>query len=295
MCSKPRRRASRADGRAHGRLSLLSGALASTRPLNCVLTFASVLLGGWLAAHAVPPALLLAGLSAALISAGGYVHNDLQDIATDRLNRPGRPLPSGRVTKGLARTVAWSLWVVGIGLSAWIPIPAPIVACGVLIALLVYNTWLKWVPLAGNLLVGSLGGLAFVYGGLAAGSPTQALVPACFAVIYHLGREIVKDMEDSKGDRASRGRTVPLEWGTGKAAVLASSCLVLLVLLTPVPAILGFYGTRYLALVLLLDVLLVYVVHQLWRRPGAERLGRLSRLLKGGMLVGLSAFFIDSL
>lgn len=273
----------------------LLAALEAARPLNCAIAFASVLLGGWLGAHALPRPLLLAGLSAALVMAGGNVLNDLCDIRIDRLVHPARPLPSGRLGAGVARAQAALFLFAGAGAGLALPSPAPVVALCAAGCLVAYNLRLKGVPVAGNLLVSLLCGAAFLYGGFAVGNPLSALVPALFAALYHFGREVLKDIQDLEGDRNAPGVTLPLRWGVRKACVLVTAAYLLLILLTPVPYLLRLYGLPYLLLVLLLDGLLVYVLRDLRMARTPKRLRRLSHLLKAGMLLGLCAIFIDRL
>src|SRR5258708_16869113 len=58
-----------------------------------------------------------ATLATLCISNGGFIVNDILDVAIDRINRPDRPLAAGRVPI----TVAWVLYiaytVVGVGLA----------------------------------------------------------------------------------------------------------------------------------------------------------------------------------
>ncbi len=270
-------------------------ALEIARPHNCAITFASVLLGGWLGRHTIPPALLLTALSAALIMAGGNVLNDLCDIQADRVNRPDRPLPSGRLPVWAARLEAFGLLAAGIGLALALPPPTFALALIAAAGIILYSAWLKGVPLAGNLLIGLLCGLTFLYGGFAVGAPLPACVPALFAALFHLGREILKDVEDREGDRLLTGSTLPLRFGRRNACILITAIYLLLILCTPLPLLTGHYGARYLALVLLLNGLLIYFIRTLWRNNTPESLRRLSRLLKLGMVLGLSAIFIDSL
>lgn len=70
----------------------LVAAIRILRPLNCLITFASVLLGGWLGARGLSGSLLTAGVSAATITGAGNALNDIVDIRRDRVNRPDRPL-----------------------------------------------------------------------------------------------------------------------------------------------------------------------------------------------------------
>ena len=95
--------------------------LQITRPQNCVITFASVLMGGWLGVHALPAPLWIAALSAAAVMAGGNALNDLWDLESDRVNHPHRPLPSGRLTPRAAGVECIALFSLGLGLSVLLP------------------------------------------------------------------------------------------------------------------------------------------------------------------------------
>ena len=266
-----------------------------TRPQNCFITFASVLMGGWLGADALPAPLWIAALSAAAVTAGGNALNDLWDLLTDRVNHPDRPLPSGRVSPRAAGILCVFLMALGLGLSLFLPLEAiatAFFACGCLVA---YNRRLKHVPLAGNLAVSLLCGLAFFYGGFAVGAPVPAAVPALFATVYHLGREILKDAQDVPGDRIAPGGTLPLRWGQAISCRLAAGAYGLLILLTPVPYILNLYGLPYLILVSLLDVVLVCLMIPVLRIPDTHRLRMVNRFLKAGMVLGLLAILAGTL
>ena len=260
-----------------------------TRPQNCLITLASVLMGGWLGVHALPAHLWIAAFSAAAVMAGGNALNDLWDVETDRVNHPRRPLPSNRLSPQAAAVECVVLMAFGLGLSLFLPpeaIATAVLACGCLVA---YNRRLKHVPLAGNLAVSLLCGMAFVYGGFAVGAPVPAAVPALFATVYHLGREILKDAQDIPGDRIAPGGTLPLRWGPRSSCRLAAGVYAFLVLLTPVPYLMGLYGLPYLILVSLLDVMLACIVFFVLRVPDTQRLRRGNRFLKAGMMLGLLA------
>jgi geranylgeranylglycerol-phosphate geranylgeranyltransferase len=191
--------------------------------------FAGVALGGLLAAGPSAfvgdegIALALAVLSAACIGAGANAINDVFDLGIDRVNRPSRPLPSGAVTVGAAR----SMWAVssalGIGLSAFLSaVHFGIALCSVLL-LYGYSAWLKKTPLAGNLAVALVLGLALVYGGLAVSSAQGAvlLLGAGLAAGTTLAREVAKDIEDAAGDATEGARTLPLVVGPTAAVGVA--------------------------------------------------------------------------
>ena len=267
------------------------------RPLNVVIAFVSVLLGGWMSgARGVSFSLLMAGASGALIAGAANALNDLCDEEEDRINRPGRPIPSGRVTRREAMIASGALFVVGWGLAGWVGTALLVLALGVSILLILYDFRLKRITLWGNLAVGFAGGLAFVYGGLAVGRPIGALVPAGFACLFHLGREIVKDAEDISGDREAGAMTLPVRWGPRTTVACASGTFGLLIPLTFVPFWLGLYGWLYLVIVVLgVDLVLVYVILSMWRDHSPSNLRRVSIVLKADMIVGLGAILAGRL
>ena len=276
-------------------LTVGRAALEILRPVNCTITFCSVLLGGWLGSHDLPLPLLLAGLSAALLTGGGNALNDLCGIQEDRINKPGRPLPANRLPLWLARQETLLALVAGLAISLYLPAPAPLIALFATAGLILYNLRFKKIPLLGNLTVSLLGGLAFLYGGAAVNALFPALLPALFAFLYHLGRELLKDLEDRAGDRVLNGNTVPLRWGHGKTCVLITGVYAVLITGMPLPWLVGALGLPYLTCVSALTLLLTYVVVTLWRTREPQSLRRLSHLLKAGMVLGLCAFLFDTL
>jgi len=262
-------------------------AIELPRPINCLITFASVLLGGWLGIHRITEPLLFAALSAALITAGGNALNDLCGITEDRINKPHRPLPSGRLSPSIARIEMGIFLLAGILLALPLPMPALAIALTAVTSLIFYNIYLKRVPLIGNLIISALGGLAFLYGGAAVKVISAPYLIASFAFLFHLGRELLKDLEDSAGDRQLSGSTVPISWGENSARILITGIFTILIIAMPLPALLGIYSSIYLSLILLLNILLIFVLIRLWQK---DTLGYLNNLLKAGMLLGLAAF-----
>jgi geranylgeranylglycerol-phosphate geranylgeranyltransferase len=271
-----------------------AAAIRIMRPLNCLITFVSVLLGGWLGAHTLPPALLAAGLAAAAITGAGNALNDIVDIRRDRVNRPDRPLPSGKLSVGTAAFLTAALFGFGLVLALRLPASATALAILAVAGLVLYNLRLKDVPLAGNLTVSLLGGTAFLFGAASVGSYQPALVVAGFACLYHFGREILKDVADKAGDQDAGGDTVPIRWGLRSALIGVCAAYTILILASPLPFILDLYGLPYLGTILVLDGFLIWVMLHLWRSPDPGRFARLSRLLKIGMFLGLGAIFFGA-
>lgn len=106
--------------------------------------------------------LLLVGASAAIYCAG-MAANDLFDAEVDARERPGRPIPSGRVSKGGAWLLVLALQAVAIGLAMLVG-PASLAAAGfTVLATYLYNAGIKDGPMGpaamglcryGNALIG---------------------------------------------------------------------------------------------------------------------------------------------
>lgn len=265
--------------------------LELARPQNVLIASGSVLVGA-LAAGFWPsgPSTLLACLAAGLITAGANAVNDVFDVQIDRVNKPRRPLPSGRLISAQAMRFSFLMAVAGLALSSLLGLWGFVIALSVTLLLLAYSSRLKRIPMWGNLAVSLAAGLAFIYGGIAVGRPGPALIPAGFAFLFHLGREILKDAQDVAGDRAAGARTLPAVVSVPGALRWAGLIFVLLVLATPLPFLVGHYSLAYLIIVVLgVDLPLVWVILSALRDHSPDRLGRLSLLLKLDMWVGLVA------
>ena len=273
--------------------SQLSAFFRLPRPLNSLITALSVGIGALTADQAPTwPALVLAALSAALINGAGNAFNDLLDIDIDRINRPLRPLPAGRLSPSAARIESLLLALAGCALALWLGPWHGLIALAVVALLAVYSIALKNTLLWGNVLVAVVGAIAFPYGALAAGDIGRSWIPALFAFLFHLGREIVKDIEDMAGDQIRGERTLPLCWGRTQAAVLAAFVYLLLVGFTSLPIFTGLYGALYALALLPVHALVGYVLWQLYRQRAVLADDRLGRLLKVAMFLGLVAIVV---
>jgi 4-hydroxybenzoate polyprenyltransferase len=122
---------------------VLRGYLELLRPANVVTAVADVLAGYAVAGLSNPPALpWLIGATACLY-AGGVVLNDFFDRHLDAVERPERPLPSGRVGPGAAAGLGGGLLIAGIALASRATPAAGVVAAATAGAVLLYDTWGK--------------------------------------------------------------------------------------------------------------------------------------------------------
>lgn len=267
-----------------------------TRPVNLLIAFISIFIGGFVTGTVHPlNKLLLACLSGTFIMAGANAINDVFDLEIDRINKPRRPLPSGRIPISSARIFAFCLFIAGCTLGVpihWLGFGIAITAC---IWLYLYSWRLKRTVLWGNFSVAFLSGLAFVYGGLAIGRWIQALIVGIFAFFFHFVREIIKDMEDIEGDQADGVVTLPIRYGIRPAQCWATGLAVILIGLTVIPFIAHIFNWIYLVTVIAgVDLVLIGIIYIMWKSPTRDNFGRISTIMKADMLIGLVAVFLGS-
>ena len=268
------------------------------RPINFFITalsiFASCILSGGTQEQML--LMIFAALSGALIGAGGMVINDVLDVEIDRINKPERPIPSGAITRYDALMFFAILTGFGLIMSAYTTRQAFIIAFFAVPAIILYSKVFKGTALLGNLLVGGLTGLTFIYGGAVVGNMQQAIIPAVFAFLINVGREVIKDMEDVEGDAKNGANTLPVKYGMKNAAIVATLFLLFVIISTIIPYMNGIYGLEYfIAVNFGVNVVLLYVIYSLWKNQSVNNLNFLSQIVKWDMLVGLVAIYLGTM
>jgi geranylgeranylglycerol-phosphate geranylgeranyltransferase len=266
------------------------------RPPNLIITALTVWVGGMLAGgreYLLDSTLFMAAFAAALVAAGGNAINDAYDEDIDLINRPHRPIPSGRLDYINAFKLGGGLLILGVGFSFYLMPSLGMIALTIAALLWMYSLWLKRTVLLGNFAISFCGAMAFIYGAAAVENPTGGMYPAGFAFLIHLGREIIKDVEDVAGDRLCGAMTLPVVMGNRSALKGAAIVLAILIIATFIPYWTEKYSFKYLELVVLLvDLPLVLII--LFLRKGLESKGlrRVSLALKLIMVAGLVALYV---
>ncbi len=267
-----------------------------SRPVNLLIAFLSVWAASVIAGDVfISYRIIAASFSAALITAYGNAVNDIFDSETDKINKPFRPLPSGALTRKEAWAAAMIFSVAGLLLSFYIDYPAIAVAFAAVVLLTLYTPIFKGYLFAGNITVALVSSLAFIYGGIAAGKPSGALIPAVFAFLLHLGREMVKDVQDIAADKKSGIRTGASIDNSETARMMAAGVFVLLVIATVIPFLTHHYGFVYfLTVVLGVDLALIIAAIKLLQTDDPEVMRKIAAWLKAVMPIGLLAVLLGS-
>ena len=274
--------------------------LELARPLNGIIAFISAWLGGMFANQSrienlVDIRLWLVSIAAFVLLSAGNAINDYCDYNIDQINRPRRPLPSGRIRRINALIFAIILVVIGIWLGTLINRNATAIAILVCIALASYARWLKRIPLVGNLVVSGLTALTFISGGVAIDSLQGTLIPAIFAFLFTTAREIIKDLEDTEGDSKNNVKTLAI-LNPQLAVQTAIGFMALVILFSPIPYLFAAYPWHYLvAVVLGVDLVLIGCAIRLLRDNSRESCATIQHWMKWDIFVGLAAIYLGTL
>lgn len=178
--------------------------------------------------------------STILICAGGYIVNAIEDVEIDLINKPEKVLIDKSITKDTAWNIYLFLTFTGICISFYLTFRnnikyvayVEIVAAGLLYF---YSTTYKRMLLIGNIIVSALTSLSLALVYLTEPvapsiSPLKQLVTGyiIFAFLISMAREIIKDIQDVKGDSSERCRTLPIVAGTTISKIVACFFVILL-------------------------------------------------------------------
>ena len=181
--------------------SRTSGWLELLRPPNLLTVPGDPIAGYFLAmpALAVQPRLLATSIATSVCwYVAGLILNDVVDFEEDRHDRPQRPLPSRRVARSAALTVAILLFVVGGLFALTLGAAARWMALALLLSILIYDLGGKKVPILGAVNMGLCRGFSLLLGAAAAAGHGWCTPPPTLAfdvlVVYvasvsHLARE----------------------------------------------------------------------------------------------------------
>ena len=258
-----------------------------TRPGNAVAAAALTFIGAFVARGVERPVPLALAVAATVFATGaGNAVNDYFDREIDRLNRPDRPIPSGRVTPRGALAFAGALFCAAVVAAAALPPLALAIAVVNLLALIAYTELFKGLPGVGNAIVGYLTGSTFLFGAAAVeglGSAVWTLF--ALAAVATFARELVKDVEDVAGDREEGLRTLPVVAGERATVGLATLSMAAAVAASGLPYIRGTFGAAYLLLVVPADAVMLASAAWGFRDPAASQ-----RWLKRGTFLAAAAF-----
>jgi geranylgeranylglycerol-phosphate geranylgeranyltransferase len=217
------------------------------RPLGAAMY---AFLGAFLGApeSGIPlPRVSIAAAVVGMVTAFGFVINDYCDVPVDTIGRPYRPIPSGRVSLRAAAAIAWILVALALAVSAFLGLRLAIVAAAAVALSAAYSYRLKSTLLLGNAAVALLVAAVLVYGAMAAGEITSAVVAATAITFpYILAQEALFNVEDEEQDREAGLRTTATVLGVERGVTLVRTILWSFVAIALAPWAFGHATLSYL-------------------------------------------------
>jgi geranylgeranylglycerol-phosphate geranylgeranyltransferase len=266
------------------------------RPINCTMIGFAVIVGAFVSKPASVSAfqLALGFFTGFFICAYSMVVNDIYDIEVDRVNRPERPLPSGRVSAQAASRLSLLVLLAGIACSL-LTLNAAAVGIALIYAFLswLYNIRAKKTGFAGNLIVASSLAIPFIYGGVVSGGSITGsllLLMALTSFFAGVGREVVKAMADVEGDARRGVNSVARSRGLRSAAAVGAGFFLLAVGTSWVPLLAGLANHLYTFGVLVPDAIFVYLAAAVLAKQDPASAYRVKKIALAGMTVGLVVF-----
>lgn len=259
-------------------------------------------------------------LSMACIAAAGYIINDYFDISLDEINKPNKVIISTAISSKLALQAYWILNISGLLLAFIVCFKYELLslffifplACGIL---WFYSSTYKHLLIIGNVLIALLSSLVPLIPGMfdiilinqgPQLSQINQSLPAgqfihlntlsywmigfsIFAFLYTLAREIIKDMQDLKGDQTIQSaNTLPMAVGIKKTKYVITGLLLI--------NILSLYFVHYLYLkdwftfsyitIFIVGSTCVSIFH-LWKGSTSDYFKKSSLWLKSAILFGI--------
>lgn len=268
-----------------------------SRPINFTITFFSLIVAGLICnENQLNGFIILAAISASLVGSAGNIINDIIDIQIDKVNRPQRILPSNKLTINEAKITFIIFNLTAVVLAYLINLNALLIVIISIVTISSYSVYFKRVALLGNIIVSFFTGLAFIYGGVSVNNFSEAIIPAVFAFLTNLIREIIKDIEDIKGDSAFNVITFPSKFGIKTAKNLVLAITVLLIIFTTIPFILSIYKIEFFIIVMtVINPLFLFMIKILYSSDNVRVMNKCSRITKLNMILGLAAIYLGAL
>ncbi len=266
--------------------SLVSEWVRFSRPFTLLPPLVGYITAGYIAYHARPSLevpletvclkVMIGALAAACLNAASNALNQIYDLDIDRMNKPDRPLPSGRLSMRAAWVFTIASYVLTLAISLLVNVE--------FFLIVVVTTFLTYAysgppfrtkkhGMLANLTIAIPRGCLLKVAGWSAVTTVVDWEPWWIGSIfglYVLGAATTKDYSDMEGDRAYGCKTLPILYGVEKSAWIISPFFVVPFLLLSGLALTGHLsGNRpfLIGLGLFLASWGVYICYLILRRP----------------------------
>ena len=288
----------------------LKDAIEILRPINCVMGSLTVIIGILNTRTGVDLItlifnLILGILTYFFIAGAGMVINDIYDVEIDKVNRPERPIPSGRITLKQAKILWGSTSLIGFGIALLHSIFFNLGYLNVIIVVIfvlvgwLYAAWGKKSGFPGNLIVSFSFSIGLVYGAVLNSSNVPLYIYYFFLTSFFLllSREVIKGCEDVEGDKKEGVKTLAIMIGNKKATIFSMIFSILAIIFFILPIFTSIINPLLFLISMIVGLADVAIAVGLMMKSNLEKsdLKKISLLLKVGAFLGLIAFVFASI
>ena len=238
----------------------------------------------------------------AIVEIALFSLNDYIDYEIDKKNkRSDRPLTKGLIKRKHALLLSIVAFVLAFFLSFLVlNEKALAIVIGYSFLGVVYNLWLKRIALVGNSVVAIGMGAPFIYANYFCFNSLKPISLILFGMAFTIGlaREIIKDIEDYKGER--NFLTLPNILGVENSAKFAGVVLLFFMIIAVLPFLFLLKPTFFSTLSLIGSYALIgyssgLAFFQIKGKQAREKARKAKKLLFLGIAFGLLALFLTTI
>ncbi len=254
-------------------------------------------------------------LSIIFVSGAGYAINDYFDIRIDRINNPDKLILGKYIPRQKAILLHTVFSAIAIIIGFYVAYKTRYVFLGFINVILSVTLWLYSIRykrsfLSGNLLVALLSAsvifIVWLFEFYALKSKIGnvfcfenikilVLLYTFFAFIISLAREIVKDIEDIKGDAKVGCKTLPVVLGIKNTKIIVTILTIssfLLLLFVQIKCFQSGYKLLFWYFLIVIQIPFIYLVYKIYKAGKKQDYSFLSNLYKIIMLAGILSMLI---
>jgi len=288
----------------------IKDAVEILRPINCLMGSLTVLIGLLNTRTGINLGILILNiilgiLTYIFIAGSGMIINDIYDIEIDKINRPQRPIPSGRISLIQAKWLYFIILSIGISIAVIHCISLNLGFLPLIIAIFfglmgwVYAKWGKKSGFWGNIIVSISFSIGMIYGAMLNNSIIPPYIFFFFLTSFFLllSREVIKGCEDIEGDKKQDVKTLAIRIGIKRSTYLAGVFSLLAILFFILPAFTSILNRILFIISMIFGLIIVSIACVLIFKSKFEHpeFKRISLFLKIGAFLGLVSFILASI
>ncbi|WP_298503952.1 geranylgeranylglycerol-phosphate geranylgeranyltransferase [uncultured Maribacter sp.] len=200
-------------------------------------------------------------LASTLVIASGYIINNFYDSEKDLINKPRKTMLDRLVSQRFKLTTYFVLNFLAVFAASYVSFKAVLFFSAYIFGIWFYSHKLKKIPFIGNFISSTLAIAPFFAVFVYYKNFEQVIfVHAMFLFLLILAREMIKDLENMKGDLAQSYTTIPVLYGVNMSKTMIAG----LILLTLIPSLLlitkfhiGFMNYYFIGCIILFILFLI--------------------------------------